>query len=241
MTQICSICNHPKRALIDQALVKGQAIATISQKFNCSRYALTNHSEKHLSRQLLKAWSIKDGIEGMNILAEIQTLIDRTKTILDKAEERNKYGTALLAIREVRNSYELLSKIAFSLNQARLSELEMLRLQKDDEETVKTHDYSKQLQILSMNELNIFIKIIRKITKQDISIDCLGMRGRHTDKNNDIFDNWLNPYIYPTNENNCEEPKEIPHDFDFKPEPIFRMKVKRIEAPEIPVYKRTRN
>lgn len=149
MSRNCTICIHMNRLQIDRALAQGQSIPKISKEFNVAEHSLRNHRDNHLSRQLLQAMSKKEVMEGMNILNDIEDLITRTKNILDMAEDKKRYGLALGAIREVRGSYELLSKIAFTMHQARLSELEAEKLKAgiwyDEENMKRTHDMIAKL------------------------------------------------------------------------------------------------
>ena len=39
----CSVCNHPERPAIDQALVGGATLAAVSKKYNLSTSALDRH------------------------------------------------------------------------------------------------------------------------------------------------------------------------------------------------------
>jgi hypothetical protein len=96
--------------------------------------------------------------------------VQRTKNILDVAEDTKKYDLALNAIREARSGYELLSKIAFALHQARASELELEQLKTGN---VDAEDYSEAIKIFSTDELKLFQGLITKLETQNKAIDVI--------------------------------------------------------------------
>lgn len=165
MAQSCTICNHTKRLQIDRELATAKNVSEISRKYDVDYGALTNHRDNHLSRQLVNAMQKKEALEGMTILSDIEHLIGRTKNILDVAETKKQYGLALGAIREVRESYKLLSQIAFSLHAARQQELEMERLKQNDNEADQLQDLELRMQSLTDEELSQLAVISRKLNK----------------------------------------------------------------------------
>jgi hypothetical protein len=178
MGMSCVICNHSKRLEIDRALMAGRSLAGIAREYNVSESSLTNHRDNHISRQLIQAWEKKELMEGMNVLEELEQLIHRTKKILDEAERTKKYGIALSAVRETRGTFELMSKIAYSLHQAKLTELELERSKEQAEQADSEAYVQESLQILSFDELKVFNKLIQKIHIQDRDMNCLTIRNR---------------------------------------------------------------
>jgi hypothetical protein len=53
MPRQCTICNHPQRAAIDQALVAGQALRDIAGHHHLSKSALARHKEYHAPPALI--------------------------------------------------------------------------------------------------------------------------------------------------------------------------------------------
>jgi len=102
--------------------------------------------------------------EGLDLLGEIEDLLKRTKRILRKAEAEEKYGLALGAIREARGVYELLSRIAFSLHQARLAELEYEQTQDGSKSQQEEQEYVNQaLDRLTEDEAELWCSLLEKI------------------------------------------------------------------------------
>jgi hypothetical protein len=148
-------------------LVQGKAKARVARQYGVSEDSLSHHEKNHLSHQLRTAYEKRAAIEGLDMLAEIEELIRRTKRILDTAETEGKLNTALHAIGQARGSYELLSKIAFSLHQARLAELELEREKAGANEKAATVEYQESLSILDDWELELFEQLIDKIHSGD--------------------------------------------------------------------------
>lgn len=115
MAQECSICTHPRRAEIDQAIARGDAHRAIAREFGVSRHALDRHKKNgHIAQQIAKAAEAKEIAEAKTLLDEVTSLKARALTILDNAENE---GTreACLALREVRGIIELMAKVTGEL------------------------------------------------------------------------------------------------------------------------------
>jgi len=117
MARICSICLHDKRLDIDKALVTDKSIPKISKEFGVSEWALRNHKENHLSRQLLKATELRQDKQALDLMTEMEKLIDRNNRILDEAESLGKPYLELSAMRELRSSYEFVAKMLYTIQQ----------------------------------------------------------------------------------------------------------------------------
>ena len=60
MPRSCSICTHPQRQAIDQALMAGSALRNIAPRFGTSVTALHRHKHEHLSIDLMQARQPQD-------------------------------------------------------------------------------------------------------------------------------------------------------------------------------------
>ena len=60
MPRSCSICTHPQRQAIDQALMAGSALRNIAPRFGTSVTALHRHKHEHLSTALTQARQPQD-------------------------------------------------------------------------------------------------------------------------------------------------------------------------------------
>ena len=167
MTMVCQVCNSYNRPDIDKALMQGKSYSKLANQYDLDPQAIRNHHLNHLSRQLVQAWERKQDAESRDLLGEIDELVERTKTILDKAEKQNQLKTALAGIRELRGSYELMSRIAFSLHQAKEKDIELARIESGEHDYQLEQDFKEKLGILSQPELKLYAALLDKIHSQD--------------------------------------------------------------------------
>lgn len=117
MARPCTICTHPKRETIDQALVAGITSNTaLASKFGVTEAALRRHGAAHLPARLAQAQEAREVAQADDLLGRVQDLQTRTLTILQAAEAQADLRTALAAIREARGNLELLGKLAGQLH-----------------------------------------------------------------------------------------------------------------------------
>lgn len=167
MARSCSICDHPKRLIIDKALIGGRALAAISREFNISTDALRSHRNKHLSKRLITLTQQREMAGNLDIQHEMESLITRVKAIVDYAEEHKQHQVFLKAAAELRGSFELLLKIAVALNDASRQDGEQAEILNEEKER---QEFAKKLQILSVDELILLEQLQQKIDTQDRKI-----------------------------------------------------------------------
>ena len=122
MPRRCSVCTHPDRENIDEALVGAtaiSAISAISAKYrDISEDALGRHKANHLPAKLIMAEKAKEVAQADSLLEQVRDLQGRALAILDQAEMSGDLRTALGAIREARGNLELLAKLLGELSDA---------------------------------------------------------------------------------------------------------------------------
>lgn len=112
MPQTCTICRHPERAAVDQALLTPkESLRNIAKRFETSDTALFRHKRDHLSAALVKAQEAKEAAQGESLFDQFQRLHGRTLKVLDQAEVAGDLKTTLAAIREVRSNFQFLAEI----------------------------------------------------------------------------------------------------------------------------------
>jgi hypothetical protein len=117
MPRRCSVCTHPDRENIDEALVGATAISAISAQYrDISEDALGRHKANHLSAKLVMAEKAKEVAQADSLLEQVRDLQGRALAILDQAEMSGDLRTALGAIREARGNLELLAKLLGELD-----------------------------------------------------------------------------------------------------------------------------
>ncbi len=163
MPQRCKVCDNPERLNIDRAIISGKSLKEISREFNIGYDSLYRHSQDHLSRQLSKAYELKQMGENNELLEKIESIISRAEDIFRRNYEANKDLTALKSLAEIRSTIELLHKISYQSHQARLAELELERLRAKDDANQNEWAYIESLHVLTDPELNLFGQLMRKL------------------------------------------------------------------------------
>ena len=95
MGRPCTICAHPKRRWIDQAIAKGTPKRRIAVKYGCAETTLFRHEKTHLRRELVEAAEAK-GVElrldrGWSVAEKLLQCIDMAEEGIKTAKrERDK-------------------------------------------------------------------------------------------------------------------------------------------------------
>jgi len=116
MPRTCTVCQHPDRGDIDRALLAGEPLRNIAERFRLSTTALHRHKRDHLPSTLVKAREAEEVSRADDLLAQVQQLQARALDLLRKAEAEGDYRTALAGIREARGCLELLAELTQQLD-----------------------------------------------------------------------------------------------------------------------------
>lgn len=116
MARTCTVCAHPEREDIDQALVSDSSNLSLSAEFGVTESALRRHKRNHLPASLVKSQEAREVAASDDLLAQVRGLQERTLAILETAEDTRQHRTALSAIKEARSNLELLGKLAGELD-----------------------------------------------------------------------------------------------------------------------------
>src|SRR4051812_26883739 len=116
MPRVCTVCQHPDRAAIDQALVSGTPIPRIAALHRVSEDALARHKTGHLPAtvregQALAAAAHADALtqqqaaqqqagdqQALDVVTQLKEINEATRTILQEAREQKNYDLALRAV-----------------------------------------------------------------------------------------------------------------------------------------------
>lgn len=94
MPRRCSICRHPKRKTIDQALVTGSSIRDIAGQFGLTKSAVQRHLDQHLPAHMVQA-AQREAIADAGHLCSLLERIEReTLAILDRNTATGAAGAA---------------------------------------------------------------------------------------------------------------------------------------------------
>jgi hypothetical protein len=117
MPRRCTVCDHPKRHSIDEALVTGAPYRSVAKRFELSESAIYRHKTEHLPAHLLKAREAEEVAQADELLDQVRYLQGRALEILERAEKAGDLRTALAAISQARGNLELLGKLAGELDE----------------------------------------------------------------------------------------------------------------------------
>ena len=117
MPRRCTVCDHPERHGIDEALVTGAPYRSVAERFDLSESAVYRHKTEHLPVRLLKAREAEELARADDLLDQVRHLRTHALDILDRAEETGDLRTALAAISQARGNLELLGKLAGELDE----------------------------------------------------------------------------------------------------------------------------
>jgi hypothetical protein len=105
MPQVCTICRHPRRVEIEQALLNRTALRTISDHFGPSKTALLRHRE-HIASTLAPQTQAREAARTRTLLQDIRAsegradrLYAHAENILTAALQDQDRRSALQAIR----------------------------------------------------------------------------------------------------------------------------------------------
>ena len=117
MPRRCTVCDHPERHSIDEALVIGAPYRSVAKRFDLSESAVYRHKTEHLPARLLKARDAEEVAQADDLLEQVRHLQAHALDILERAEKAWDLRTALAAISQARGNLELLGKLAGELDE----------------------------------------------------------------------------------------------------------------------------
>ena len=117
MPRRCTVCDHPERHSIDEALVTGAPYRSVAKRFELSESAVYRHKTEHLPAHLLKAKEVAEVAQADDLLDQVRNLQAHALDILGRAEKAGDLRTALAAISQTRGNVELLGKHAGELDE----------------------------------------------------------------------------------------------------------------------------
>jgi hypothetical protein len=74
MPRRCTVCDHPQRHGIDEALVSGAPYRSVAKRFGLSESAVYRHKSEHLPAHLLRAKEIEEVAQADDLLEQVRHL-----------------------------------------------------------------------------------------------------------------------------------------------------------------------
>jgi len=111
MGRTCATCVHPAHEAIDKALLAGEPYRSVAKRYEASPPSVYRHWQDHLPAALVKAREAGEIAHGDDLLTQLRDLQGKALGILAQAEKAADLRTALMAVREVRGTLELVGKV----------------------------------------------------------------------------------------------------------------------------------
>ena len=115
MARSCTTCIHPDKEAIVKALLSGQPYRSVAKHFEASPPSVYRHQQDHLPAALAAATEAAAVAHGDSLLEQLTGLRSKAFSILARAEAEEDLRTALMGVREVRSTVELIAKVTGEL------------------------------------------------------------------------------------------------------------------------------
>lgn len=116
MPRTCTVCVHPQRPAIDAALVRGEPLRNIAERFGTSATALHRHKAEHLPRSLVAAAEVEDVAQALDVVAQLKAINAASRAVLQEARDRRDGDLALKAADRIQRQIELQAKLLGDLD-----------------------------------------------------------------------------------------------------------------------------
>ena len=116
MPRVCTVCTHPERPAIDQALVNHRPFRDIACRFDVGRMAAVRHHDDHLPATLVKAKEAEDVAHAIDVLGQLRAINAATLAVLADARRAGDGDLSLKAIDRVQRQIELQARLLGELD-----------------------------------------------------------------------------------------------------------------------------
>ncbi len=113
----CSVCQHPDRPAVDQALVNHRPFRAIARQFGLSKDAVLRHHDDDLPATLAKAQEAEDVAHAIDVLGQLRAINAATLQVLADARTVGDGDLALKAVDRVQRQIELQAKLLGELDE----------------------------------------------------------------------------------------------------------------------------
>ena len=112
----CACCSHHELADLDAAIVRGESLRTIGQRYGVSHMSVKRHKAKCISPALCQSQRESDMEDRTTALERTERTIATVERILAAAEVDGKPAAALSAVAQLRPLIELLARLTHELD-----------------------------------------------------------------------------------------------------------------------------
>lgn len=118
MPRRCTVCVHPDRPAIDQALINHRPFRDIAGHFNVSKSAAVRHHDDHLPATLAKAKEAEDVRHAVDIVQQLKAVNGASLNVLSDARRAGDGLLVLKAVDRVVRQIELQARLLGELDDA---------------------------------------------------------------------------------------------------------------------------
>jgi hypothetical protein len=117
MPRVCTVCTHPDRPAIDQALVNHRPFRDIAGHFRVSKSAAVRHYDDHLPATLAEAQRADETATAIDVLGQLRAINAATLAVLADARKAGDGDLALKVVDRVQRQIELQAKLLGELDE----------------------------------------------------------------------------------------------------------------------------
>lgn len=115
MSRRCTVCEHPSRTRMEEAIAGGMSYRAVAKRFNLQHHsALFNHVKDHLTPAIARVAADRP-IEARSALERMERLYAKAEAILDAVIEEKRVTMSLAAVKELRSCIELIARLSGEL------------------------------------------------------------------------------------------------------------------------------
>ncbi|MFC2094973.1 hypothetical protein ACFLSW_00840 [Candidatus Bipolaricaulota bacterium] len=116
MPRKCTVCVHPDRDSIDDAILTGTSLRDIARQWCVSKDAIKRHADNHIAKDLAAAHKAQESTRVDSLMDRVEKLLDESQELLEHGKHKKNAGAWAAGIREARMCLELLAKVRGELN-----------------------------------------------------------------------------------------------------------------------------
>jgi hypothetical protein len=120
MPRLCSVCTHPDRTAIDEALLlRADSNRRVASQYGLTERAIRAHLANHLTAQLREVAATNaeaDVRQAIDVIAQLRTINEAAVEVLQRARKDEDGDLALKAIDRVQRQLELQAKLLGDLS-----------------------------------------------------------------------------------------------------------------------------
>lgn len=111
----CNVCDHPQKAEIEKAILKGnESMCGIARRYAVSNDSVERHFKRHMTKDVVAA--LEDGRKrnGKSLIDQLHDIQERSLAVLDTAGDD--HAMLLKAVAECRKNIETMAKLTGELD-----------------------------------------------------------------------------------------------------------------------------